>query len=261
VSFKVFINYRRSDCEHVAGRLYDRLEIIYSAERLFIDIDSIPKGDDFVARMKERVAEADVMLALIGPTWLKAADETGALRLDDPADPVRMELETALEGNKIIIPVTVGKAEMPRERSLPEALKPLARRNAERLTHESFAADVRRLVSSIEYAVETAQARRKAPVQRPQKVRTRFEPTGDGLPGGLLPAGHIGLPGMAAVDGSAPGSFSYSRRLLLGAGVAGLAAAGAALVFPWGGEEPAGESPPSSATQRSGGKKAGTKAN
>jgi uncharacterized membrane protein YeaQ/YmgE (transglycosylase-associated protein family) len=159
VSFKIFISYRRTDTEGFAGRLYDRLEPAYSAKRLFIDVDSVDKGDDFVARMKEKIAEADVVLALIGSTWLDARDETGQRRLDDPGDPVRIELEGALAGDKIIIPVIVGRTEMPRERQLPDTLRPLARRNAERLSHESFAADVKRLSVSIERAVEGAKAR------------------------------------------------------------------------------------------------------
>jgi hypothetical protein len=108
LSFSIFISYRRSDTEHVA-RLYDRLAAIYTAERLFIDVDSIAKGDDFVARMKEKVREADVVLALIGHGWLDAKDESGQRRLDDPNDPVRIEIEAALAGEKIVIPVTPGR--------------------------------------------------------------------------------------------------------------------------------------------------------
>ena len=89
------------------------------------------------------------MLAVIGPHWLNVQTEAGGRRLDEWNDLVRFEIDTALKQNKIVIPVLVGRAKMPAPEALPDALKPLARRNAFELSHNKFAADVEMLVATI----------------------------------------------------------------------------------------------------------------
>jgi hypothetical protein len=46
---KVFISYRRDTSVGHAGRLHDRLERDFGRDLLFIDIDAIPLGADFIA--------------------------------------------------------------------------------------------------------------------------------------------------------------------------------------------------------------------
>jgi hypothetical protein len=157
---KIFINYRRGDDAGFTGRLFDRLETHFSNEKLFIDVDSIAPGLDFVRVLDEQVAQCDVLLAVIGAAWLGARDENGARRLDNPKDFVRIEIESALQRGVRVIPVLVSNAEMPREHELPETLKPLARRNAVRLTHDRFRADCAGLIKALEAALEEESKRR-----------------------------------------------------------------------------------------------------
>jgi hypothetical protein len=89
-------------------------------------------------------------LAVIGKGWLDAADGGGHRRLDDPNDFVRVEIESALKLGKRVIPVLVNDAHMPRADQMPEGLRPLATRNAVRLTHERFRADVQGLVGALQ---------------------------------------------------------------------------------------------------------------
>jgi hypothetical protein len=142
---KIFINYRRGDDPGNTGRLFDRLQEVFSRDRLFMDVESIEPGLDFVQALQEQVAQCDVLFSVIGKGWLDARDETGARRFDNPADFVRIEIEAALAQGKRVIPVLVGEARMPRADELPDAMKPLARRNAVRLTHERFRADTQGL--------------------------------------------------------------------------------------------------------------------
>jgi TIR domain len=93
---------------------------------VFIDIDGIEPGVDFVRVLEEQVAQCDVLLAVIGKSWTDARDETNARRLDNPADFVRIEITSALSQEKRVIPVLVGDARMPRSDELPDVLKPLA---------------------------------------------------------------------------------------------------------------------------------------
>jgi hypothetical protein len=158
---KIFINYRRGDDPAAAGRLFDRLQEAFEPDQLFLDVDNIAPGLDFVRELDARVAECDIVLAVIGKHWIDAHDPTGVRRLEDPDDFVRIEIEAALNQGKRVIPVLVGDTLMPRPDQLPEVLRPLARRNAVRLTHERFRADTQGLVKALQQALTEIDARRR----------------------------------------------------------------------------------------------------
>ena len=155
----IFINYRRGEDQAAAGRLYDQLEATFTRERIFIDVDNIAPGRDFTEELATRVEQCDVFLAVIGRRWADVVDVDGSRRLDNPNDWVRVEIESAQRLGKHIIPVLVDGAEMPRPEKLPDALQRFARRNAARLTHERFRADVQALVVAIGRLREAERAR------------------------------------------------------------------------------------------------------
>ena len=169
---KIFINYRRQDSEGYVGRLYDHLAQHFPPENLFMDVTNIEPGEDFVQALEAAVAECAVFIAIIGPQWLAAADENGQRRLEQENDFVRLEIASALRQNKLIIPVLVGRAQMPSPADLLEDIAPLARRNAVELSHQRFAYDVEQLVERIKNAVPASNASPKstpAPEKRRQK--------------------------------------------------------------------------------------------
>ncbi len=89
---KVFISYRRSDDPHGTGRLYDQLAAHFGHENVFMDVDSnMPLGIDFRDHITNRIEEADAVLAIIGPRWLRALQENA----EDSRDFVRLEIEAA----------------------------------------------------------------------------------------------------------------------------------------------------------------------
>lgn len=146
---KIFINYRRGDDPGFTGRLFDQLEQAFSPDQLFIDVDNIEPGLDFVSVIDSQIEASDVVLAVIGQGWLQATDDSGNRRLDNPNDFVRLEISSAIQQNKHLIPVLVNNAQMPDSEDLPEPLKPLARRNAVRLTHERFRTDCGGLIEAL----------------------------------------------------------------------------------------------------------------
>jgi hypothetical protein len=146
----IFVSYRRQETSHLAGRLYDRLADRFGEGQVFIDVDAIELGVDFAEEISRAVAACQVLLAIIGPTWLTAADERGGRRLDDPDDIVRLEIEAALTRGVRVIPILADDAIMPGRQDLPESLAGLARRNALVIRHESFRSDAGRLVTAIE---------------------------------------------------------------------------------------------------------------
>ncbi|HEV2957746.1 MAG TPA: toll/interleukin-1 receptor domain-containing protein [Xanthobacteraceae bacterium] len=150
---KIFINYRRGDDPGHTGRLFDNLAQSFPSNQLFMDVESIRPGIDFVDLLQKQVSECAVMLTVIGQQWLNAADEKGARRLDNPNDFVRIEIESALRLHKRIIPVLVNNSRMPTPAELPDTLKPLARLQAIRLTHEKFRSDIDELVTLLQAEV------------------------------------------------------------------------------------------------------------
>jgi uracil-DNA glycosylase len=160
---RIFINYRRQDSEGYVGRLYDHLTQHFAREDVFMDVDNIKPGVDFVKALEEAVAACDVFLAIIGPQWLHAANDAGERRLDEWNDFVRIELISAIKMNKAIIPVLVGRAQMPSLRDLPEEISALARRNAFELSHQRFAVDVAKLAEIINAAAPPKESLAKPP--------------------------------------------------------------------------------------------------
>ena len=157
---RIFTNYRRGDDPGNTGRLFDRLQETFAPEQLFIDVDNIPPGLDFIRVLEEQVSQCDALLVVIGPRWLDAADPQGKRRLDSPDDFVRIEIESALTQGKRVIPVLVGDARMPAADELPETMRLLARRNAVRLTYERFRADTQGLIKALQQALEEVAAAR-----------------------------------------------------------------------------------------------------
>jgi predicted ATPase len=146
---KVLISYRRSDSAGIVGRVYDRLAARYGAEGVFLDVDKIPFGVDFREHVRERLAGADVVLAIVGAHWLGAAN--GHVRIDDDDDPVRMEIEAAFAAGIPLYPVLIDGARMPSERELPSTLSRFAYVNAVPLdAGRDFDYDMNRLIATLD---------------------------------------------------------------------------------------------------------------
>jgi len=119
---KVFISYRRSDDRGGVGRLFDVLEARYGQGQVFVDVDSnMPLGTDFRSYIAAQVEGSDVVLAVIGPEWLRLIRE----KATDPKDFVRLEIEAALRRGIPVVPVLMG-GKVPDKEDLPESIAQLA---------------------------------------------------------------------------------------------------------------------------------------
>jgi hypothetical protein len=150
---KIFISYRRRDDPGGAGRLFDALNEAFEPGRLFLDVDSIEPGQDFVEVIEDRVAKSAVLLAVIGQHWVDASDDSGNRRLDNAQDYVRIEIESALKQNTRVIPVLIGDTKMPAAELLPDSIRKLARHNAVMLRYERFRDDMAHLVGALKHAL------------------------------------------------------------------------------------------------------------
>ena len=143
----IFVSYRREDTAGHAGRLFDRLVEHFGRDRIFMDIDTIEPGEDFVTVIENAVGSCDVLIAMIGRNWLTTS---GTGRLDKPNDFVRLEIATALSRDIRVIPVLVQRASIPKPQDLPEDLASLTRRNAVELTDLRWQTDVDQLITVME---------------------------------------------------------------------------------------------------------------
>jgi hypothetical protein len=132
--------------------LHDRLAQSFGRNNIFMDVDHIPAGVDFVAYLNGQVAACDIFLVVIGPNWLEAKDESGRRRLDDPDDFVAIEIAEALARNIRVIPILIDGALMPKASELPDTLKPLARRHALEVRHTQFGRDAEALIAKVREA-------------------------------------------------------------------------------------------------------------
>lgn len=146
---KIFISYRRKDSQAEARRLYDQLIKVYKPDEIFFDHLTITPGADFEQAIEAALAKCNVMIAVINKGWLKAADEAGRRRIDQPKDFVRREILHALENGITLIPVLIGETDMPKEDDLPTELQRLSKRQAAVLREKQFNTDVKRLIAAI----------------------------------------------------------------------------------------------------------------
>ena len=146
---RILVSYRREDSAGYAGRLADRLSEHFGRDNVFVDIDTIRPGEDFVDRIDQSIAACDVVVAIIGRSWITATDSQGRRRLDREDDFVRMEIAKALERHIRVIPALVGDAAMPEAALLPQNLVALSRRQAFEISDSRFHQDVDRLIEAL----------------------------------------------------------------------------------------------------------------
>jgi hypothetical protein len=166
---RVFISYRRDESAAHAGRVYDRLAPEFGRGSLFMDVDAVRLGANFVQVLRDEVAKCDVLLAIIGPNWLNARDEAGNRRLDNQEDFVRIEIATALQRDIPVIPILFDGAKIPKADQLPTDLEDLTNRNGVNVRNATFHSDIAPLIRELEGLSKTASTSRAA--ERPKSSR------------------------------------------------------------------------------------------
>jgi len=148
---QIFISYRRDDAAYVTGHINDLLRKEFGDEAVFTDVDNIALGVDFRAVLDQTVSQCQVLLAVIGAEWLTVSDQDGRSRLEDPADFVRIEIESALKRDVPVIPLLVSGAKMPAAEDLPDSLRDFAFRNGTQIRPApDFNVDMARLIKNLQ---------------------------------------------------------------------------------------------------------------
>ncbi len=148
----VFISYRRADTQSFARDLHKHLAAGFGYHRVFMDRAEIRAGQRWAERLDEELERSTVVLALIGPHWLKLQDADHRRRIDGPDDWVRREISTALTGGKEVIPIYVGGAERIKDpNKLPADLVDLPAHEPIELTENYWNAGMADLVQRLEH--------------------------------------------------------------------------------------------------------------
>lgn len=148
---RIFISYRRQDSPAAVGRIFDHLENHFGRDSIFKDVNALKIGDDFRERLNAEVEQCQILLAVIGRNWLNAKGSDGRRRLENPADWVRLEIQTALNRNVPVIPILLDGVEMPAVADMPKDLHPLAYRHAARVRNDpDFRRDIEHVMRGLD---------------------------------------------------------------------------------------------------------------
>jgi formylglycine-generating enzyme required for sulfatase activity len=145
----VFISYRRASAAAAARALFEDLSRRFGKNWVFMDVEGIEPGQDFVKVLERTLNSCALMIVLIDPDWLDARDKSGSRRLDDPHDFVRMEVAAAIRRNIRLVPVMIGDAKPLAQGELPDDIGQIAWRRSLRLDFENWETSLTSLRAAI----------------------------------------------------------------------------------------------------------------
>jgi hypothetical protein len=150
----VFINYRSTDNPLGAAGIHDELVRRFGTANVFRDCVSLQPGSHYPSAIRKALADADLLIAVIGPQWLTLTDPTTGQRLiDRDHDWVRRELAWAFQHGIQVVPVllhdTPTSARQPKLADLPDDIKPLATIQALTFSQRRFRTDLDRLTTTL----------------------------------------------------------------------------------------------------------------
>ena len=126
----IFISYRRADSGEITPLIQQALAARFGSGNIFFDVDSIELGSNFREVISDAVNHSDALIAVIGNKWIDMVGEDGKRRIDEKDDLVRIEVETGLSNNKVlVVPLAVNGANIPEAEMLPASIRELASRN------------------------------------------------------------------------------------------------------------------------------------
>ena len=158
----IFISYRRSDSSGYAHALATRLVQQFGAASVFMDVDSLEPGVDFVETIGNSLSSCKILLALIGNNWT-GPQKGGKQRILDYSDYVRIEVADALGRGIRVIPVLIDNASMPQTDDLPDDLESLTRRQAIEWSNTRFNSDLERIVDATKKAIGWEETGKRKP--------------------------------------------------------------------------------------------------
>lgn len=152
---KIFISYRRQETAFICTFIYEYLAARYGSGAIFLDVDTVLPGIDFVQLFDAQIQQCPVVLVVMGPQWVSLRGPDGRRRLDDPNDFVRTEVRLAIQraqpNVRGVIPLLIDHAIVPSAAQLPPDIQRLPNYSGlEIRPGRDFNVDMQRLYSAIE---------------------------------------------------------------------------------------------------------------
>lgn len=214
---KIFISYRRVDSQYVADNIYGHMVRHFGKDNVFLDVGNVPFGVDFRKYLHQQIVAHDVVLVMIGPDWAKVMEECA----EQPNDFVRIEIELALNLDKLVIPVLVKDATFPDFSRLPESIQELQWRHLAEIHPRlpRLEEDCNRLANGIKQYFGTQQPQPDVPPSAPP-VATPIQPDilpppfeWIDIPGGKVPLFDTGK--VYTIDDFAIGKYPVTNAQFL----------------------------------------------
>lgn len=169
----VFISYRRQDSAAAARWMYSSLQRTFGMDSVFMDTESIRISDDWSDQIDQALKRATLLMAVIGPQWLRITDEFGRRRIDREDDWVRNEIAHALGGRIRLVPVLLSRTPLPERDALPAPLQRIVQRQAFDLRDDRWEQDLTALIASLESL--GFKRRSEKPIRYPKPLVTMAE--------------------------------------------------------------------------------------
>lgn len=148
---RIFISYRTVDGAKDASRLADDLGRVFGDDQVFLDRQDLRGGSSWRQEIARAIGHRPVVLLLITQGFAGARHPDGRLRIHDVDDPVRLEVESAIDASAVLMPLRVDGTPMPLAANLPPSIQLLTERHALPLRTDDWSRlDLPRIVGDIE---------------------------------------------------------------------------------------------------------------
>jgi len=141
---RIFISYRRSgNGAGFALGLYEGLRSVVGPDNVFFDVSegSMKVGQSWRDTVREAIARCNTLLVIV--------DDLFELTIAREDDPLRIEIECALELNIPLVPVYIGGVKPPRRDRLPQSLLKFPELHASRIRLETSPADMQAVIIEV----------------------------------------------------------------------------------------------------------------
>lgn len=173
----VFISYRRDDAGPDAIAVSSAIRSLLGDEAVFMDTKSLSGGDRWPEVLRQAVLDADTVIVVIGPDWIRVSDQWGRRRIDQDDDWVRQELITALAtSQKRVIPVLVRGARLPPSDALPSPIHTLLDRQVIEIRRDYWNHDIQLLLAQLHAATASFEVDDSDPLPYPHNPPEGPEP-------------------------------------------------------------------------------------
>lgn len=171
MSARIFISYRTADGLDKATALARDLGEVFGDEAVFLDKDDLRGGSAWRNEIHRTLDARPVLLLLVTPHLISAVDGHGQPRIGDADDPVRRELEIALEAGARVIPVLCDGLDGPPDTgSLPPPFDRIGELTWRRLRAYDWEHDIARLIDDLKAIGVTPLAAASGSVRSPRTL-------------------------------------------------------------------------------------------